>query len=118
MLLNLNTSALSSISATINGVARLVEQGSEEEDWYKERHLENNTFGDQAREEQGLFGSTPHAPDGGTSCFIEGEEVRVVLVGVKEGRIADWKGGVKDWSLSLVEPSDSRGRERLPNGVP
>ena len=118
----MNTSALSSISATINGEAKIVEEGSEEEKWCKDVHLENNTFGDQAREERGLFGSPPNAPgiegDGGTSCFIEGEEVRVVLVGVKEGRIADWKGGVKDWTLaSTTDSSDPRGRETMVNGV-
>ena len=119
LLLNINTSALSSISATINGEARMVQQGSEEEKWCKEKHLDNNTFGDQAREEQGFFGSTPHAQaggDGGASCYIEGEEVRVVLVDVKEGRIADWKGGVKDWSL-VTEDGDERGRQGLVNGV-
>ena len=114
----MNTSALSSISATINGEARMVGQGSEEEKWCKEKHLDNNTFGDQAREEHGLFGATPHAPggDGGASCYIEGEEVRVVLVDVKEGRIADWKGGVKDWTL-ITEEGDERGRQELVNGV-
>ena len=119
LLLNINTSALSSISATINGEARMVQQGSEEEKWCKEKHLDNNTFGDQAREEQGLFGSTPHAQaegDGGASCYIEGEEVRVVLVDVREGRIADWKGGVKDWTL-VTENRDERGRQGLVNGV-
>ena len=96
----------------------MVQQGSDEERWCKEKHLDNNTFGDQAREEQGLFGSTPHAPegDGGASCYIEGEEVRVVLVDVKEGRIADWKGGVKDWSL-VPEEGSGRGRQGLVNGV-
>lgn len=97
----------------------MVGQGSEEEKWCKEKHLDNNTFGDQAREEQGLFGSTPHAQaegDGGASCYIEGEEVRVVLVDVKEGRIADWKGGVKDWSL-VREGRGERGRQGLVNGV-
>ena len=122
LLLNINTSALSSISATINGVARLIDQGSEEEKWCKERHLENNTFGDQAREERGLFGTTPNAGtieegDGGTSCFIEGEEVRVVLVRVKEGRVADWKGGVKDWSLVEEDDHSDRGRPSMVNGV-
>ena len=97
----------------------IVDQGSEEEKWCKERHLENNTFGDQAREEQGYWGSAPQAPeevDGGTKCYIECEEVRVVLVGVREGRIADWKGGVKDWSLS-TEDGNARGRQTLVNGV-
>ena len=119
LLLNINTSALSSISATINGVAMMVEPGSEEEKWCKEKHLENNTFGDQAREEQGFIGSVPQATatDDGASCFIEGEEVRVVLVGVKEGRIADWKGGVKDWSVIPPEGAEQRGRHGMVNGM-
>ncbi len=121
LLLNINTSALSSISATINGTARILERGSEEEAWCKERHLENNTFGDQVREEQGLFGA-PQNPssaqgDGGASCFIEGEEVRVMLVGVKEGRIADWKGGVKDWLIVPPEQQDQRGNGTMVNGI-
>ncbi len=83
-----------------------LEKGSPEEKWCKEAHLANNTFGDQAREEAGLFGGQPpNAPgalEGGGSagnscCYIEGEDVRVVTVRVREGRIADWKGGVKDW---------------------
>lgn len=99
----------------------MITEGSEEERWCKERHLENNTFGDQAREEQGFFGATQNAQasegDGGTSCFIEGEAVRVVVVGVQEGRIADWKGGVKDWSLLPRNTSPDRGRSSMVNGV-
>lgn len=121
LLLNINTTALSSISATINGEAQLVESGSEEEKWCKEKHLENNTFGDQAREERGFFGEVQNASasegGGGTSCFIEGEEVRVVLVRVKEGRIADWKGGVKDWTLISEDEERDRGRHGMVNGV-
>ena len=121
LLLNLNTSALSSISATINGVARMVREGSEEEKWCKEKHLENNTFGDEAREERGIFGATPNERvsegDGGTSCFIEGEAVRVIVVGVREGRIADWKGGVKDWTIIPPDENADRGRSQLVNGI-
>lgn len=100
----MNTSALSSISTTITGKAEFLEKGSPEEKWCKEAHLANNTFGDQAKEEAGLFGGQP--PSAGrlenegsenSSCYIEGEDVRVVVVRVREGRIADWKGGVKDW---------------------
>ncbi|KAL9603574.1 MAG: hypothetical protein Q9219_001077 [cf. Caloplaca sp. 3 TL-2023] len=124
LLLNINTSALSSISATINGLARMVEQGSEEEAWCKERHLENNTFGrGEEGEDQRLFGdgrldsAAPAEGDGGASCFIEGEEVRVVLVKVKEGRIADYKGGVKDWAIMSPSEQQERGRQVLVNGV-
>ena len=58
--------------------------------------------------------------DGGTSCFIEGEDVRVVVVPIREGRIADWKGGVKDWTLIAdgeVEGGARRGRDVLVNGI-
>lgn len=102
LLLNLNSSALSSISATINGVARIVERGTAEEKFCKEKHLENNTFGDQAREERGLLGGPDGASgpgDGGRGRFIEDEEVRVVIVDVKDGRIADWKGSVWDFVI-------------------
>ena len=104
--------------------------GSEEERWCKKKHLDNNTFGDQAREERGFFGAAQEGDgmeDGGRGCFIEGEEVRVVVVRVREGRIADWKGGVKDWRVVSEgdgeEEEDEtvgegqRGREGLVNGV-
>ena len=104
LLLNLNTSALSSISTTITGEARFLEHGSEEERWCKEAHLANNTFGDQAREEAGLFGGQPPNAPGGlnegtaansssSSCYIEGEDVRVVIVPVRGGedrRLEGW----------------------------
>jgi len=121
LLLNINTSALSSISATIDGEAEFLEPGSEEEKWCKERHLENNTFGDQVMEEQGIFGASQGGVgsegDGGTSCYIQGEEVRVVLVKVQEGRIADWKGGVKDWKLASADDGGERGRLPMANGI-
>ncbi|MCJ1308323.1 hypothetical protein MMC25_001976 [Agyrium rufum] len=135
LLLNMNTSALSNISATINGEARLVERGSEEERWCKERHLENNTFGDQAREERGVAGGEEYfggdesvrregngaEGDGGTSCYIEGEDVWVLVVRVREGRIADWKGGVKDWKVLGEDEREGGGGEggenRMVNGV-
>jgi len=95
----MNTSALSRISATINGDARIIEVDSREEKWCKDMHLENNTFGEA--EEPALFGTSPGADgDGGRGCWVEGEEVRVVVVKVKDGRIADWKGGVKDWVIA------------------
>ncbi|KAI9670734.1 MAG: hypothetical protein M1817_003844 [Caeruleum heppii] len=111
LLLNLNSSALSSISATINGLARIVEPGTDEEAYYKKRHLENNTFGDPAQEEHGLLGGGAVQPedqdDGGRCCYIEGEEVQVVVVRVKDGRIADWKGSVRDWSV--IDEGEGKG---------
>ena len=102
LLLNLNSSSLSSISATINGTASLVHPDTEQEAWYKARHLENN----MAPEDQGA-----EEGDGGTGCFIEGEEVRVVVVKIRDGRIADWKGAVKDWILTGGEEDGGLSRE-------
>ena len=117
LLLNMNTSALSSISATLKGNVILLEPGTEYERWCKQQHLENNTFGDQAREEQGLLGSAPQAPMeglGGANNYIEGEEFRVVLVSPTQCRIADWKGGIKDWALGTLA-HDHEEPEGLPD---
>ena len=93
----------------------MVRAGSEEEKWCKERHLENNTFG----EGEGVVGGEVpgEVGDGGAGCWVRGEEVRVVLVGVGEGRIADWKGGVRDWCLDTGEGEGEMGRGELVNGV-
>ncbi|KAI2611865.1 pyridoxamine 5'-phosphate oxidase [Hypoxylon sp. NC1633] len=103
LLLNLNTSAISSISATINGTAELVARGSPEETFYRGQHLENNTFdsetGGHAVSNGGPVQPVNGQGDGGRECFVAGEEVRVILVHVKDIRTSDWKGGVKDWVL-------------------
>ncbi len=109
---------MSRISATINGDARIVDLGSEEEKWCKEMHLQNNTFGDQGSfEAQGMLGTSPGdaAGDGGRGCFIEGEEVRVVVVAIKDGRIADWQGGITDWQL--FTSSQTRPEAGMVNGI-
>ena len=120
LLLNINTSSLSSISTTIAGEARFLQQGSEEERWCKEAHLANNTFGDQAREEAGLFGGQLPTPEGNSSCYIAGDDVRVVLVPVREGRLADWKGGIRDWVVvdgqDPVPANGDAGRRGRPVG--
>jgi hypothetical protein len=114
MLMQLNSAAVSSISATINGQAFVLEVGSEEERWCKEQHLANNTFENaegglglarvqSGRAGVGLFGTSPSdgsAGDGGRGSYIEDELVRVVVVRIRDGRISDWKGGVKDWVIS------------------
>lgn len=88
--------------------------------------MENHNFTtDQARDQQqgvgvgnGYAGEKAAEGDGGTSCFIQGEEVRVVVVEVKQGRIADWKGGVKDWSLVSDDAKEGQwGRHRGVNGI-
>jgi hypothetical protein len=120
----MNTASLSRISTTINGVAEIVPSGSEEESWYKAQHLANNTF-ETANEDSfssspvggGLWGGLgrdgeqeTREGDGGRKCYVEGEEVRVVVVKIRDGRIADWKGQVRDWVVNA-------GGAGLANGV-
>lgn len=112
LLLNLNTSAMSSISATINGSARLIAPDSAEERWFRQAHLENNTFDESSSGADGSgaarfnpFGQIAASEDGGRECFVAGEEVRVIVVDVRDVRISDWKGNVKDWVL--VGPDDA-----------
>jgi hypothetical protein len=50
--------------------------------------------------------------DGGTRSYVEDEEVCVVVVKIKDGRIADWKGQVRDWVVAA-----DAGQSALPNGV-
>ncbi|KAF3768613.1 hypothetical protein M406DRAFT_344719 [Cryphonectria parasitica EP155] len=115
LLLNLNTSAMSSISATINGSARLVDPGTDEERFYRGVHLDNNTFeeagGATGAGGSGFGGSVEE--DGGRGCFVAGEEVRVIVVDVRDVRISDWKGNVKDWVLV----SSGAAQEPVLNGV-
>ncbi|KAK5109570.1 hypothetical protein LTR62_006921 [Meristemomyces frigidus] len=119
MLMQMNSAAVSSISATINGEASVLALGSEEEIWCKRRHLENNTF-DPANGEQGLWRTSSHEAgegDGGRESYIEGEDVRVVVVRITDGRISDWKGGVKDFCLSGAAEATGSGTEGMVNGV-
>ncbi len=101
---------MSSISATIGGAARVAPTGTDEEKYYVEQHLENNTFEDGTSP---LFraDSQPAVPEArDNSHFVAGEEVRVIVVDIKTVRISDWKGTVRDWALvpeaSLVNGSN------------
>lgn len=88
----------------MNGIAKLLPAGSEEEEYYRQQHLENNTFdpdsfGDMLQQTQtGGAGG-----DAGAGRFVQGEEVRVIVVSVKDVRISDWKGQVRDWVLAPEE---------------
>lgn len=87
-----------------------MEPGSDEEKWCKERHLENNTF----EEEEITFGQQQRQdPTQRRQSMSIDSDVRVVTVQVREGRIADWKGGVRDWVL-LPREQEQAG---LVNGV-
>lgn len=91
LLQNLNSSSLSTHSHTIRGYARIVEADSEEEKYYRQKHVEGNQ-GEEVR------------------SYIEGDEgLRVVVVEVEGGRVADWKGGVNDWGLCEENSSSTTG---------
>ena len=127
MLMQLNSAAVSSISATINGETTVLQPGTEEERWCKEQHLANNTFeagGGGGGGGQDLFGTSPtqgrsmSMGDGGRGSYIEDQDVRVVVVRIRDGRISDWKGGVKDFCLA--EPAgvvDAGAPGGLTNGM-
>ncbi|KAK8132312.1 hypothetical protein PG999_000485 [Apiospora kogelbergensis] len=110
LLQDMNASALSSTSATMNGVASLVPTGSEEERYYRAQHLENNTF-DTAAEGGGapLFNREAASREDGGSVFLAGEEVRVIVVKIRDVRTSDWKGVVRDYVL-VPAAGEHRGR--------
>jgi len=90
LLTNLNSAQVGSISASINGVARFVAPGTEEERFYKEQHVSNNS------------GQAGHG-EGEAWIPSEGEEgLVIVVVEVTGGRIADWEGGVRDWKVGTM----------------
>ena len=118
LLLNLNTAAVSSISATINGTAQLLAQGSPEETYYRQQHLANNTFDADpvGPQETRIHQQIANASNAGASTargsaqdgsdrFVAGEEVRVIVVKVRDVRISDWKGQVRDWVLEEPTPA-------------
>jgi hypothetical protein len=116
LLYNLNASAISSISATISGRARLVDRDTPEEHYYRDVHLANNTFDDAM---VSLGGGAAAAADGGegdgvltngvagTGRFAAGDEVRVVVVGIRDVRISDYKGAVRDWVIAVPEEGET-----------
>ncbi|KAI6875003.1 hypothetical protein KC338_g973 [Hortaea werneckii] len=147
MLMQMNSAAVSSISATMNGEAMVLEAGTEEEKWCREQHLLNNTFeagggggggggevsgsvgtgmvngtdGPQAGGQGNVLSTSPSSQqprsgDGGRSSYIEDQDVRVVVVTIRDGRISDWKGGVKDFVLSHAG-EDGEGGRGIVNGV-
>jgi len=89
-----------------------LDDGGAEATWCKERHKEHNTFGDML-DSGDVFGSQD--PSGGAGCYIDDQALRVVVVEIKDGRISDWKGTVKDWAVG--DGDQASRREPLVNGV-
>ncbi|QDS68512.1 hypothetical protein FKW77_010879 [Venturia effusa] len=101
LLLSLNTASLSRISVSLNGTARFLEPGTEEETWCKTQHREHNRFGEAS--EQGSLGAG--AEDQGAGSYISGEQVKVVVVKIKGGRISDSNETVTDFILQYENSS-------------
>ncbi|KAK8008123.1 hypothetical protein PG991_010674 [Apiospora marii] len=102
LLQDMNASAISSTSATMNGTATLIPTGSDEERYYREQHLENNTFDSEAAGGAPVFNreAEPNrSREDGGSVFLAGEEVRVIVVKIRDVRTSDWKGVVRDYVL-------------------
>jgi hypothetical protein len=114
LLYGINSASISRISVSINGTARLLDEGGTEAAWYKERHKEHNTFGDML-DSGDVFGS--QEVPGGAGCYIDDHALRVVVVDIKDGRISDWNGTVKDWAVGDSERPSESSREQLVNGV-
>ena len=95
-----------------------MDRGTEEESYYREQHLDNNTFevGDTSGRGSWNQGERQDG-DGGRGKYIEGEEVRVVVVTIRDGRVSDWKGAVRDWRLE-GQVEDNVRQASLVNGVP
>lgn len=101
LLTNLNSAELSSISATLNGYAHIIPQGTEEEGFYKRMHLQNN-------------------PEAENRCYLVGEELRVVVIRIGWVRVSDHRGGVRDYDClgaSSIESERSLGMESGNFGV-
>jgi hypothetical protein len=116
ILFSMNTSAVANISATVNGLARIVAPGSDEERFYRTAHLENSGFEQEMdSESQAVGGGSQQRQDAGS--FVAGEEVRVVLVDVKSVRIADLNGGVRDWEIVPPGSGDGSAAHNGVNGI-
>jgi hypothetical protein len=124
MLMQINSASVGQISATINGEARVLERGSEEERWCRGRHLEENRFdlnGSGSGENDGGFLRRMQSQEGtaGANGYIADEDVRVVVVRIRDGRVSDWKGGIKDFVLAAdrgAEAAQEAGGQGLVNG--
>jgi hypothetical protein len=111
LLLGLNSASISRISVSLNGTAQFLDQGSEEESWCKAKHKESNAFGEDTQPDP--FGMA--GVDANAGSYIEGQEMRVVLVKIKDGRISDWQESVKDFTVD--ESSVAGHAAGLVNGI-
>lgn len=66
----------------------------------------NNTF-DEDQDVSLSRTVSRNVPEGGES-YIDDDGVRVVVVSIRDGRISDWKGEVKDWVITTSRQAETR----------
>jgi hypothetical protein len=153
---SLNSSSLSSISTSIDGTARFITPGTEQDLYFRKRHLDNNTFSDPAdiydpsRGAEGGEGQDGEAwlPRQGSTSNLgalrsisggderdgppargaalapiqsrgqggeadQGEDLVMVVVEIIGGKIADWEGQTRNWTVGEAHGAG----EGLVNGV-
>jgi len=116
ILFNLNTAAIGSISATIGGTARIAEAGSEEEEYFCKLHIENHSFEegvqlfrqDNSGNNANGGGGAGGEEAGRRTDFVPGGDVTVIVVKIKDVRISDHNGTVKDWALEPATVNGAR----------
>ena len=59
-----------------------------------DQHLANHVY-----EEENTLVRQDTATEGRDSHFVAGEEVSVIIVKIKDVRISDFKGTVRDWAI-------------------
>lgn len=97
LLFGLNSAAMSRISVSLNGLAEVLSSGSEEEQWCKAEHKRRNTFDERAG-----GSAAREANDDAGQAWMDGQDYKVVVVKITDGRISDYKGEVKDWVLDTA----------------
>lgn len=115
LLMDMNSAEMGKISATMTGTAEILDQGSEVELWCKKQHLEYNgrteptkptngpaaaTNGDDSSLTQLSGSPNTKFNDLKETVIAQEDDVRVVIVRIQGGSIADWKGGVREFILT------------------
>jgi pyridoxamine 5'-phosphate oxidase-like protein len=89
-------------SATINGSARVVEAGSEEEGFFREKHLRKLTPGLlTAPTLQSVRGGNGVADERAEGFIWSGKDIRVVVVEIRDVRMSDPSGNA---TVYVIEP--------------
>lgn len=108
LLLSMNAHEMGKISATINGTARLLAPGSDEESYYRTQHLEKVAANSEGMNMSNRREESP-VEGGGRAASVAPDGMQVILVELKSIRASDWKGCVRDWVLTPSRPPYANG---------